>query len=660
MSNFQKTSSRKDQTRENSHKISNLMFFLFRKEKNDVEQKAESSFHQPICMPQCHLSLNTVLGYFSHFVLMITWNSFILCLCGLQILFKFFWFVMIIFSARISSDSISKKWTNKHFPKEFEFFKQRKNYHHFELEDFIFRLLCFSQDKGNTSMKKFAFDCISDGLCFVQKKQQIQLFFFFLHSTQFQPKKKKLSESPQKNWICLFIEFEYFCSAKSFLHETHKKKQILAVSLFVFVKFCCSFLFLLNTFISLIFFFLSKQTKNSNQPSTISTTLPFLSRLFCSWNVDMNVKVLQTVFVSCSWHCLNWFVLSMFCVCLMFVFWFSNDHFFLENKEVSKKHQNKSWIVSLHKYNHEPYFGPHKSTTTKNQEQQINDENNLICYSFVHFLILKLNWILLMGRGNVSSHKHHKQIKFPVYHTTLQSATLWFCWQQILAWMAKTHFIPSTSSQHKLAPLFVFWKKNSKLSQKLIKTNFQKHFGRSGANWARSKVSTRFMLECSFWSHCTSATVLILHFFHLIHTKTTVCFTQVTLKPTILIITTDNTKINLSLVYNSNFSLHIHKKIRFVTWNQHVGGLVEWLLAWSLPVHVVWICVIWTNGPIHTFFVECWIWTLFYLGMINQILLFFATEFFFNIKNTKHKNISRWKWQIHLWHWQLWEKCCSK
>ena len=205
------------------------------------------------------------------------------------------------------------------------------------------------------------------------------------------------------------------------------------------------------------------------------------------------------------------------------------------------------------------------------------------------------------------------QTKFPVSTQPYKAQISGFVDKQILAWMAKTHFIPSTSSQHKLAPLFVFWKKNSKLSQKLIKTNFQKHFGRSGANWARSKVSTRFMLECSFWSHCTPATVFTLHFFHPIHTKTTVCFTQVALKPTILIITTENTEINLFLVQQQLLS-HIHKKIGFFTWNQHVGGLIEWLLAWSLPVHVVWICVLFERmAQYMQFFVECWIWRLFHL-----------------------------------------------
>ena len=50
------------------------------------------------------------------------------------------------------------------------------------------------------------------------------------------------------------------------------------------------------------------------------------------------------------------------------------------------------------------------------------------------------------------------------------------------------------------------------------------------------------------------------------------------------------------------------------------------------------LCVIWTNGSIHTFFVECWIWTLFYLGMISQPNSSFLLQLnFFHIKNTKHK-----------------------
>ena len=55
------------------------------------------------------------------------------------------------------------------------------------------------EKKQHQHEKICSFDCISDGLCFVQKIQQIQLcfFLFFLHSTWFQP--KKLSESPQKN-----------------------------------------------------------------------------------------------------------------------------------------------------------------------------------------------------------------------------------------------------------------------------------------------------------------------------------------------------------------------------------------------------------------------------------------------------------------------------
>ena len=350
-------------------------FFFFRKEKNDVEQKAESSFHQPICMPQCHLSLNTVLGYFSHFVLMITWYSFILCLCGLQILFKFFWFVMIIFSARISSDSISKKLNQQAFSKRIWVFQTKKELSSFWTPRFHISIAVLQSRQSNTSMKKFVHLIVFLMVCVLFRKyNRFSCFFFlfFLHSTRFQPKKKKvrvqrsskkLNLPFQRVWIFLFSKIV------SPLAHT-KKTKFGSESL----CFCQILLFFSLSFEHFHFphffsFCLNKQKTQINhrqfqQPSPFYHVFLFLK----CWHERQNISP-PNCFVSCSWHCLNWFVLSMFCVCLMFVFWFSNDPFFLRTN------------------NHEPYFGPHKSTTTKKQEQQINDENNLICYSFIHFLI---------------------------------------------------------------------------------------------------------------------------------------------------------------------------------------------------------------------------------------------------------------------------------
>ena len=167
------------------------------------------------------------------------------------------------------------------------------------------------------------------------------------------------------------------------------------------------------------------------------------------------------------------------------------------------------------------------------------------------------------------------------------------------------------------------------------------------------------MLECSFWGHCTSTTVLTLHFFHPIHTKTTVCFTQVALKPTKLIITTENTEINLFLVQQQLLSSHPQEN-RIFHLNQHVGGLVRWLLLGP------YLCMLFE----FVCYLNEWLNTYIFCRMLNLSailfghdlstkLFFFLQLNFFQHQNTKHK-IFRDEWQIHLWHWQLWEKCCSK
>ena len=140
-----------------------------------------------------------------------------------------------------------------------------------------------------------------------------------------------------------------------------------------------------------------------------------------------------------------------------------------------------------------------------------------------------------------------------------------------------------------------------------------------------------FILESLYVSYCLYSSI----FFHPIHTKTTVCFTQVALKPTKLIVPT----INMFLVFNRNFYLHIHKKIRFFTWNKDVGGLVEWLLAWSLPVHVVWICVLFERMAQYIHFLSnveserFFIWA----RSLNQTLLFFCNLIFFTSKTQSTK-----------------------
>ena len=286
---------------------------------------------------------------------------------------------MIIFSARISSDSISKKWTNKHFPKEFEFFKQRKNYHHFELQDFIFRLLCFSQDKGNTSMKKFVLWLYFWWFVFCSENTTDSVVFFvFVVVFCIQPdsnQKKKnwaRAQDPQKNLNLPFQRVWIFLFSKIVSPLAHKKKNKFWqwVSLFLSNFVVLFSFFWILSFPHFFSFCLNKQKlkstiDNFNNP-------PFFITSFCSWNVDMNVQTFPLQTVLSVVRDIVW--IGLFCPCFVFVcclfFDFPMIVFFLRTN------------------NHEPYcWSTHKSTTTKKQEEQINDENNLICYSFVHFLI---------------------------------------------------------------------------------------------------------------------------------------------------------------------------------------------------------------------------------------------------------------------------------
>ena len=77
---------------------------------------------------------------------------------------------------------------------------------------------------------------------------------------------------------------------------------------------------------------------------------------------------------------------------------------------------------------------------------------------------------------------------------------------------------------------------------------------------------------------------------------------------------------------------------------QVIVGLVH-ACACCLNLCVVWICVLFEfvcclNEWLNTyFFVECWIWTLFYLGMISQLKSSFFCNFIFSHQKHKTQNI---------------------
>ena len=87
------------------------------------------------------------------------------------------------------------------------------------------------------------------------------------------------------------------------------------------------------------------------------------------------------------------------------------------------------------------FWSTHKSTTTKKkQEQQINDENNLICYSFIHFLIWSSTGFCWRAEEMFRPTNITNRTKFPVYHTTLKNVTLWICGQTTFGLDGKNTF----------------------------------------------------------------------------------------------------------------------------------------------------------------------------------------------------------------------------